>query len=1065
MKKLTNKILTDLHKDLKSINSRNKKNFFYINHDNKTICFLVISSYFSIINPSNVRDDTDVEMQLNRKSFENKNKIIKLWHYLQKNHTHSLTGQVCLALSKFALNEYSCQNNDKVLISWVCEHWFNDQLLDSPDNFRIYCSVGLLDLVENCQDYLHVNINEGNYLVSGGEWTLIKRFFTNESYYNRKVTFYNNEFSVPQIQLLLCFFDEFSHYEFVKRSSEKESERIFNFENARFNHIIFFGEEGLDRINEDEVVSFVADGGTCLTFNLSKDNPLLGVNSFIEYETPLMFDTGTERCAFYHKVPVKENLVRYFTNYANSEFAIGQMFREIETIIKTHGESNYYTEVPKEDFLYRKSSKFIDIRRPEDQKTFVWRKISDIIIEIDDQEEPLNNTDISPDRIFKTEDFPTNPFKLSIDKRFYLSGFKNISADGKNVSVDAPNFHLVGNVRESDASDYSTDNNTDILDDNSSDFKRRCYKLVNSKVLLKNTRGYFARINASYESPLCFHKYHYFQDDYIIRKTKDISVVRINEAYDEQFIIYQFMTGYRLVPNSGFIPEYMLVAQTKEEQHTYYINKRNDNQKQYEYIVDEIEAEKLQSLNYSTAKIGEIGFRNFRRLKNMYPINLAEVTMLVGANNTGKSTLVKGLLLIIDNIKSLQYDKFDGYSTALQPKFRMDANMYHDLHIGTFNRALSDGEEDDRTIDFFIKIAHFDIKITIESKESVDVTSVPVILISINDHKRRVGFDFDFKNDSTKAIFEVADEVLDINTSLPSLEIDNNRSLIASLVRFFADYPDTVDSKTVSKIEQNNKNYLKGKEGFIKEIADELDALISVSSVEYIYAHAATQKFLYNYNDKNDYMAQTLHEFYNERIQRDSIEHDFIIEWMNEEHFNIGVDYDLITISGEAYQMKIKKSDGKMKSLSDLGMGSNQLVILLLRLATIMHRNRIQKITGYRPTIVIEEPEQNLHPSIQSKLVELFYVLNEKYKIRFIVETHSEYIIRKAQVLVGDMEYKTQEEVDKKNPFKVFFFPSNGVPYNMGMAPTGKFLRNFDEGFFDVAAKLNMEVIRKERKK
>ena len=1065
MKKLSNKILTDLHKELKSINSRNKNNVFCIGDDNRAICFLIVSSYFSIINPSNVIDDTDVEIQLKSNSFVNKDKIIKLWHNLQENHTCSLIGQVCMTLSKFALKEYCNPNNNKKLISWVCEHWLNDPFLNSPDNFRNYCSVGLMDLVENCQDYLHVNINEGNYLVSGGDWTLIERFFTNESYYNRKVTFYNNENLVPQIQLLLCFFDEFNHYEFVKHSSEEESDRIFNFESARFNHVIFFGEEEFVRVNEDEVISFVEDGGTCLSFNLSVNGPLLRVNSFVEYETPLMFDTGTERCAFYHKVPVKENLVRYFTNYANSEFTMGQMFREIETIIKTHGESNYYTEVPKEDFLYRKSSKFFDIRRPEDQKTFVWRKISDIIIEIDDQEESLNNTDISSERIFKTEDFPTNPFKLSIDKRFYLTGFKNISADGKKGSLDAPNIHLFGNVRESNASDYSADNNIDILDENSSDYKRYCYKLVNSKVLLKNSRGYFARINASRESPLCFQKYHYDQDDIVIKPVTNISAVRINEAYDEQFIIYQIMTGYRLDPNSGFKPEYMLVAQTKEEQHTYYINKRNDNQKQYEYIVDEIEAEKLQSLNYSTAKIGEIGFRNFRRLKNIYPIDLAEVTMLVGANNTGKSTLVKGLLLIIDNIKSLQYDKFDGYSTALQPKFRMDANMYHDLHIGTFNRALSDGEEDDRTIDFFIKIAHFDIKITIESKESVDVTSVPVILISINDHKRRVGFDFDFKNDSTKAIFELANEVLDINTSLPKLEIDNNRSLIASLVRNFADYPDSIDDKTVSKIEQNNKNYLKGKEGFIKEIADELDALISVSSVEYIYAHAATQKFLYNYNDKNDYMAQTLHEFYNERIQRDSIEHDFIIEWMNEDHFNIGVDYDLITISGEAYQMKIKKSDGKMKSLSDLGMGSNQLVILLLRLATIMHRNRIQKISGYRPTIVIEEPEQNLHPSIQSKLVELFYMLNEKYKIRFIVETHSEDIIRKAQVFVGDMESKPQEEVDEKNPFKVFFFPSNGVPYNMGMAPTGKFLRNFDEGFFDVAAKLNMEIIRKERKK
>ena len=63
------------------------------------------------------------------------------------------------------------------------------------------------------------------------------------------------------------------------------------------------------------------------------------------------------------------------------------------------------------------------------------------------------------------------------------------------------------------------------------------------------------------------------------------------------------------------------------------------------------------------------------------------------------------------------------------------------------------------------------------------------------------------------------------------------------------------------------------------------------------------------------------------------------------------------------------------------------------------------------------------------------------------------------------MECKSQEEVDEKNPFKVFYFPSNGEPYDMGMAPTGKFLQNFDEGFFDVAAKLNMEVIRRERKK
>jgi predicted ATPase len=50
--------------------------------------------------------------------------------------------------------------------------------------------------------------------------------------------------------------------------------------------------------------------------------------------------------------------------------------------------------------------------------------------------------------------------------------------------------------------------------------------------------------------------------------------------------------------------------------------------------------------------------------------------------------------------------------------------------------------------------------------------------------------------------------------------------------------------------------------------------------------------------------------------------------------------------------------------------------------------------------LLIEEPESNLHPALQSKLAVFFVELANKYNKQIIIETHSEYIIRKIQYVV-----------------------------------------------------------------
>ena len=49
--------------------------------------------------------------------------------------------------------------------------------------------------------------------------------------------------------------------------------------------------------------------------------------------------------------------------------------------------------------------------------------------------------------------------------------------------------------------------------------------------------------------------------------------------------------------------------------------------------------------------ISNIGFRNFRKFKDFPAIDLGGVTILVGENNSGKSTFTKASLILANFIK------------------------------------------------------------------------------------------------------------------------------------------------------------------------------------------------------------------------------------------------------------------------------------------------------------------------------------------------------------------------------------------------------------------------------
>lgn len=190
-------------------------------------------------------------------------------------------------------------------------------------------------------------------------------------------------------------------------------------------------------------------------------------------------------------------------------------------------------------------------------------------------------------------------------------------------------------------------------------------------------------------------------------------------------------------------------------------------------------------------------------------------------------------------------------------------------------------------------------------------------------------------------------------------------------------------------------------------------------------------------------------------------------KWLKE--LEIG-DELIIEKDNEGLGFKLYIRNGEYKeSLADLGHGISQIVMLLLLLEKNILKTKIEQYISldeefgdcfYHDTyVIVEEPEVSLHPCFQSKLAQMFKEATEYgRKLHIIIETHSEYIVRKTQAIVANFSASEFE----KNPFAVYYFDRDGFCYPLKHKNSGRFDRAFGEGFFDESARLNYQVLKKE---
>lgn len=138
---------------------------------------------------------------------------------------------------------------------------------------------------------------------------------------------------------------------------------------------------------------------------------------------------------------------------------------------------------------------------------------------------------------------------------------------------------------------------------------------------------------------------------------------------------------------------------------------------------------------------------------------------------------------------------------------------------------------------------------------------------------------------------------------------------------------------------------------------------------------------------------------YRRRGKRQTLERR-IAEWLVELGMATSFEARPLVERGVQFEVRIRRTENSPAvPITDLGFGVSQVLPVLV-------------LCYYAPegaTIILEQPEIHLHPSVQAGLADMFLDVIEERNLQLIIESHSEHFLRRLQRRVAEAKIKPDQ--------------------------------------------------------
>jgi predicted ATPase len=529
-------------------------------------------------------------------------------------------------------------------------------------------------------------------------------------------------------------------------------------------------------------------------------------------------------------------------------------------------------------------------------------------------------------------------------------------------------------------------------------------------------------------------------------------------------------------------------------------------------------------------QIKSFGLKNFRVFKEYTNFNLKPLTVLIGSNNSGKSSLTKALLLLKENeseiniglagsailnyfkgehnlgnhqlVKNISDQNTDFYFTffldyQLTIEISPDGIILNDYNITRASKPVICDYGGIIKFNYIDLIKYFKARI---SNFEFDDKNKLLYFISCLEKESKKGFhsfeinlwdEIDRTNDKGEVIKERVEEftaryeklmekgiyttLFDLDCSELNLNIDYidedilDLDWYISLIYVFYkitgveltedEITKLIPFKHKALLEGDTKKISMGNIYYIPTIKEQVKRIYSTNDKSIIYnlINKEIQTKIDGFNNAVKHEIN-VRKNKNEDIKTYRSVNEFAEKWLQE--FDIGeklsYGYD-----NETDTFFIKIDD---KYLPEYGFGYSQVLYLIFALHRLITTERSNSVFEFPITYIIEEPETGLHPAFQSKIAEMIVDAQKKFNINFIIETHSEYFIRKLQLLTANKTIKPDDTI-------IYYFnnpkhlkPNENLVNEINIDEYGGLSDSFGTGFFDEATSLKFELIHLNRK-